>query len=107
MSLRAGAYAESQGAVHPCASVRKPMVRLFAPGDSPAPEGFEPHPGGRWTRLVRRDEVSRLSLVETDATWNGHEVRVEGDYGDREVTVLDVETTRQAETRWTELRADW
>lgn len=83
MSVRAGAYAEFEGTVYPCASVRKPMIRLFARGDLPAPEGFEAHPGGRWTRLVGREEVARLFVVATDATWRGHEVRVEQDCGDR------------------------
>lgn len=85
MNVRAGGYAEFRGAVYACASVGKPMIRLFAPGDRPAPDGFSAHADGRWTRLVPRADVERLFFVKTEATWEGQPVdvlSVDGDFAE-------------------------
>lgn len=80
--VKAGKYAEFEGRLYSCASLHKPRVRLHLPGWEDPPDGFTRQPDGRWTRLIERSLVSRLFFVHTEATWQGHPVRVDDVEGD-------------------------
>jgi hypothetical protein len=73
--VRAGPYALYQGREYRCGSPRSPRIRLFADGDLPCPDGFEPDDGD-WTRLVDRQDVDRLTVVSTVAVWHERQVKV-------------------------------
>lgn len=75
--MRAGPYAEYQGRVYRSVSLNKPNVRLLVPGSEPCPEGFDRNAQGQWTRLIRREEASRLFEVSTTAVWRGYRVEVD------------------------------
>jgi len=75
MTPRAGHYAEFDGRVLSIVNPSSPRIRLLLPKSDPQPPGFEPYRGW-WTRLVGRDEVTRIFTVETTAVWRGLPVLV-------------------------------
>lgn len=83
MTVRAGAYAEYDGRTYACLSVGQAQVVLVVPPGRLVPDGFEHRPDGCWHRVVDKADVSRLFFVDTQASWQGHEVYVQDDFGTR------------------------
>lgn len=73
--MRAGHYAVVEGRTYR-AVPSGDYVRLLVSGSEPQPPGFRRDNRGRWKRVVRADEVSRLFHVRTTARWNGTPVEV-------------------------------
>jgi len=81
--VKAGNYAVYRGHEYRCVSVhprdprRDPLrpdaglVGLSEDGNRPCPDGFAADRWMEWTLWVPGDQVSRLTLVETTATWTG------------------------------------
>lgn len=80
--MRAGPYAVVDGVTYSCGPRHAPEILLLVPKDEPPPRGFE-RSKGYWERLVARSSVSRLSYVETIATWRKVAVEVLAVSGDR------------------------
>ena len=81
--MKAGAYAEVDGMVHPAVTLHEPEVRLLAFGDEQPFPGFTHEAWDRWSRLLGRTAVDRLFWVQTTATWAGRTVTVDAVVGDR------------------------
>ncbi|NMR19816.1 hypothetical protein [Cellulomonas fimi] len=75
--MMAGEYAQVSGATYEASFAESGPVRLFAQPTVNSPVGFELDRWGRLTRLVERNEVSRLFRVETTARWRGWRILVE------------------------------
>jgi hypothetical protein len=73
--VRAGDYAVYHGREYRSGSPHSPRIQLFLDGDHPRPDGFE-RDRRQWSRLVDRQDVTRLTVVTTVAVWQGREVRV-------------------------------
>ncbi|NMR21602.1 hypothetical protein [Cellulomonas fimi] len=85
-----GGYAVYRGAIYRCVDRHAHQIRLVEPVTRPQPEGFVLGRHGEWTRVVTRDELTRLYYVTASARWRERVVDVVDTKG--ETAVIEVST---------------